>query len=110
MMFGISFETSEDKKDNKKEVELKKAIDLVSSSISDNMPDSFKKITLFFIIVIILLILVTPFLFLFLLGLFSSFLWNNSLAILLDLPMLEWFNFVFGYLFFYLCYKVVKKM
>ena len=110
-MFGISFEPSEEKTNKEKEEEdLKKAIDLVSSSINDNMPDGFKKLTLFIIISILSLIFLTPFLFLFLLGLFSSFLWNNSLALFFDLPILEWFNFVFGYLFFYFVYKILKVM
>ena len=107
-MFGISFEPSEEKTNKEKEEDLKKAIDLVSSSINDNIPDGFKKVTLFVFISALSLIFLTPFLFLFLLGLFSSFLWNNSLVLFFDLPILEWFNFVFGYLFFYFVYRIIK--
>jgi hypothetical protein len=101
-MFGISFES----KNNDSDEDLLKFI----NTISDRFYNKNTKEKTIFVIIFFAVIVITPIIFLCLFGLASSFLWNNSFANIFGLPTLEWFNFVFGYLFVYFIYKMLKVM
>tara|TARA_S200002703_G_scaffold148982_1_gene146151 strand:+ start:899 stop:1207 length:309 start_codon:yes stop_codon:yes gene_type:complete len=101
-MFGISFESNNNDSDN----ELLKTID----TIYDGLSNKSKKDKIIFLTTFFISIIAIPIILLCFFGLTSSFLWNNSFANMFDLPTLEWFNFVFGYLLVYYVVKVVKSM